>query len=95
MHVTILGRRYGFRFVPFLGKNVHGKCEKPSCPNPMIRIKKGLSEEQTLDAILHEIGHASDWNKTEEWITDFATDAAKILIRLGYRRIQEGKLDGK
>ena len=94
MHVSILGRRFEFKFVPFLGKNVHGKCEDPKCANPIIRIKQGLSEEETLDAILHEIGHASDWHKTEEWINDFATDTAKILIRLGYRKTKED-LDGK
>ena len=91
MHVTILGKRYEVRFVPYLGKNTLGNCEDPNEPGRVIRIRKGLSEKQTLDTTIHEILHASDWTKSEEWIEAVATDLTKILWRLGYRKTNVDK----
>ena len=93
MHKRILGRRYKIKFVPFLGKGVMGKCDNPSSPNPVIRIKKGLSETETLYTIIHEFLHGGDWSKDEEWIIEAAEDLTSILEELGYRK--EKNLDGK
>jgi hypothetical protein len=38
---------------------------------------------------LHEILHPADYDKTEEWVDELATDMAKILWKLGYRRVKD------
>jgi hypothetical protein len=88
MHVTIFGKRYRLSFVRQRSDYL-GKCDPPAVRGKTIRIVKGLSEEETLDVIIHEILHAADWHKTEEWVDQVATDLAKILWRLGYRRKEE------
>ena len=89
MHVTILGKRYRLRFVK-LDPRTHGECDDPSTPGKEIRIAKGIGEKETLDTIIHEALHAADWHKGEPWVEQVASDVARILWRLGYRR----KLDG-
>jgi hypothetical protein len=96
MHITILRKRYELRFVPFLGKTVMGTCEDPFEPERIIRIKQGMSEKETLDTIIHEILHAADWWKKEEWVENVATDITRTLWRLGYRKCNcEENVDGK
>lgn len=93
MHITILRKRYELRFVPFLGRRVMGNCEDPREPGRVIRVKQGLSEKETLEVIIHEILHAADWDKSEEWVEAVAHDITRTLWRLGYRKL-EG-VDGK
>jgi len=45
-----------------------------------------MSDEETLDTTIHEMLHAADWRIDEAFITQFATDAAKALIQLGWRK---------
>lgn len=86
MHITILGKRYELRFVPFLGNSVMGKCEDPREPGRVIRVKQGMSEKETLEVVIHEILHAADWHKSEEWVEAVAIDITRTLWRLGYRK---------
>lgn len=90
--ITVLGKRYRFRFTSGLPGDRDGDCDGPAVRSKEIRIRKGLSEERTLEVILHETLHACDWSKDEEWVIKAAKDAARLLWRLGYRR-QEADLD--
>jgi hypothetical protein len=93
MHVTIFGKRWKLRFTKLPpeegGYECHGECDPPETRNKEIRIEKRLGEKETLDVIIHEILHASDFYKTEDWIEPVASDIARILWRLGYRRKTE------
>jgi hypothetical protein len=98
MYVTILGKRYQIRWVTYLGKAkrdhyVAGKCDDPTQQKKAIRIKKGQEPKTELDATIHEILHAADWHKSEEWVEQVAVDLAEILWRLGYRK--QDNVDGK
>lgn len=89
--VKILGKRYRLRWVNKLGKQrsrkrTVGDCMAPHDPGKTIRILNGLDAEETLDTIIHEVLHAADWHKTEEWVNTVASDLARILWKLGYRR---------
>lgn len=87
MHVTILGRRWRLEFVTkFTDRHQYGECDHPEKLNKAIRIKDGMNEFDTLDSIIHEATHAAGWHVDEEFVSRFATDVARILIRLGYRR---------
>jgi len=66
-----------------------GSCEAPTLPNKAIRIRPSLKGRQELDTYIHEMLHACLWDLDEEAITDSATDIARALWRLGYRKTTE------
>ncbi len=86
MLVTMLGKRWRIRFVSMKD---YGECDPPSKTGKEIRIRKGLKGEILLDTILHELAHAADQSKDEEWVNEMASDMARALWRLGYRRTTE------
>ena len=85
--LTIGGRRYRFSWAN-CGPKVDGQCDPPDGRGKGIRIRPGLKHcpRQLLETLLHELTHAADWSKDEEWIDDYATDVARILWSFGYRR---------
>ena len=85
MVVTILGKRWRFRFSK-LPRGTDGECDDPSTRGKELRIRKGLGEADTLETIIHEALHAADWHKNEPWVEEVARDLARLLWRLGYRR---------
>lgn len=86
MKITILGKKWNFRFVPYLGPEDGGDVDSPDTKHKTIRIVKGLPVEDELRLIIHECLHAADWHKTEEFVDDLSTDIAKLLIKLGYNK---------
>lgn len=92
MHVKILGKRYRLRFKK-LSSGVLGECDDPMKSGKEIRIAQGIGEKETLDVIIHEALHAADWHKGEPWVEEVATDLARLLWRLGYRRKGSEDLD--
>lgn len=87
MHITILGKRWELKFLD--GRKMPdalGACEPPDSPRKEIRVRKNLAGVQALDVLIHETLHAADWTKDEEWVEQVATDIAKMLWKLGYRR---------
>lgn len=83
MLVTILGKRWK---VCFVSMKDYGECDPASKPRKEIRIRKDLKGEALLDTLLHEAAHAADQSKDEEWVNEMASDIARMLWRLGYRR---------
>ena len=87
--VTILGKRWRFRFTPFAapkGKRPHhGECDHPEKKRKEIRINSDLRGRARLEAIIHECRHAASWHVDEEFIEREAHDLARILWDLGYR----------
>jgi len=57
--------------------------------NREIVIDPGLTGEKELEIILHEVLHAADWHRSEEWVAQISRDTARILTRLGYRKEAE------
>jgi hypothetical protein len=85
VHITILGKRYRVVFTK-LPANQQGECDDPTSPDKHIKIKRGLSDRETLETVIHEALHAADWHKDESWIEQVAGDIGRLLWRLGYRR---------
>lgn len=52
-------------------------------------IRPGLKNRRKLEIILHELLHAADWAKDEEWVTETAEGMSKVLWNLGYRPTKE------
>ena len=86
MLLTILGKRYDFRFVSRLAAGVAGFCDPPDAPKKRIRVRRGLSEPDELEVVIHECLHAAYWHHDEQHVEQFGADLAKILWRLGYRK---------
>lgn len=85
MRVKIMGRMWWFRRLPQLRK-LYGWCDNPDSKNKQIAIYSGLRGQLALDTIIHECLHAGFKDLKEESINEFASDLARILWRLGYRR---------
>lgn len=88
MHITILGKRWELKFVDARTMpDALGACESPDSPRKEIRVRKNLRGKEMLDVLIHEMLHASDWTKDElDYVAPVATNIAKVLWRLGYRR---------
>lgn len=87
MRITILGKRWRLRWVTRREMPAsYGECDHPSMPGKEIRIRKGQSPFDELDTIIHELMHAADDSKHEDWVAQVATDVARVLHKLGYRR---------
>lgn len=87
MHFTILGKRWRLEWVKrFPHRQQCGECDHPNAIDKAIKIKEGMSEQDTLDTLIHESIHAAGWHLDEDFVEELATDIARMLIRLGYRR---------
>ena len=70
------------------GHPVLGKCDPPDQPNKGIRVLATLKGEKELDTIIHEALHAAAWTVLDEGFVDqTAEDLARLLWRLGYRKV--------
>jgi len=83
MRVRILGKHWHLRFAPNLANR--GDCDPPDRPGKEIRISSTLRGEERLEVLLHEMLHAAGWHIDEEFVEQFAGDAARVLWRLNYR----------
>jgi hypothetical protein len=84
--VEILGRRWRLEFSN-PGPKADGDCSDPGDTDKRIRVRSSLRGITKLETIIHEVLHAADWHKSEEWVEQVAGDLAKILHKLGYREI--------
>lgn len=87
MRIKILGKIWEFTFGN-PGKDCWGICEYDT-PNKKIIIDPTIKGKHKLEIILHELEHAADLSKDEEWVGQVAKDKAQILWKLGYRNINE------
>lgn len=83
--LTILGHRFGFRRVSFLGVRTFGDCDCPRTKRRTIRVKLGISDLDALDTTIHEILHAAHWHLSESHVRKLATGIARELWRTGWR----------
>ncbi len=89
MRITLLGKRWQLRFCR-MSEADHGECDHPDKRGKEIRIRSDLKDRPQLEALTHEILHACDWSKDEEWVEDAAHDLSVVLWRLGYRQQNVG-----
>ena len=85
MNITILGKRWQL-VRGRLPKDVDGYCDPPDKPGKCITIRKSLRGERELDVLIHEMTHAAAFHIDEEFVAQFASDVARALFRLGYRK---------
>lgn len=69
-----------------LDENTGGECDSPDTKGKEIRISTDLQREEELEVVIHELLHASDWSKDEEWVEEIAQDISNVLMRLGWKK---------
>ena len=69
-----------------LGDDRVGDTDAPRFAKRELRILKGAKDLMLLDTLIHESLHACAWDLDEEAVGETATDIARLLWRLGYRR---------
>lgn len=81
------GVRYNIGTVANLPDNVAGVCTPRKHPARMFGIHHQISEEMSLEAVIHESLHACfDNTLTEKEVETSARDIARLLKRMGWHR---------
>ena len=81
-----VGNKYWSLVFTELDENTGGECDSPDTKGKQIRISTDLQREEELEVVIHELLHASDWSKDEEWVEEIAQDISNVLMRLGWKK---------
>jgi hypothetical protein len=82
MRCRLRGKYYTLKFAR-LKRPLMGLC---NWDERTITIANRLGGEVELDTIIHELLHACQPDLAEDTVEQTATDVARVLFRLGYRR---------
>lgn len=91
MRFRIGGRYWDFRFYRCRAKNEQGWCDQD---RKQILVDQKARGKRRLEICIHEMLHAADWHKSEEWVQDTGHELANALWRLGYRKTEGESPDG-
>ena len=80
-----IGNKYWNLIFTELDEETGGECDSPDTNGKEIRIATDLKKQDELEIIIHELLHAADWSKDEEWVEVIADDIARVLWKLGWR----------
>lgn len=87
MRIRIFNKFWRLRFAPNMANR--GDCDPPDQRGKEIRVLSSLHGEERLEVLIHEFVHAAGWHIDEEFVEQFARDAARGLWRVGYRNGDE------
>jgi hypothetical protein len=80
-----IGNKYWKLIFVELDEETGGECDSPDTNGKEIRIATDLGNQEELEVIIHEMLHAADWSKDEEWVEVIADDIARTLWKLGWK----------
>jgi hypothetical protein len=100
MRFTLFKQLWRLVFVPRAklydyrrGEQLDGVCAVPQHPGHVltadqrvIHLRNDLDDEDLMETVIHELGHAAFVDRQEEYVEHFARDTARLLTRLGFRR---------
>lgn len=90
MRIRIQGKAWNLRFAKSKElKRDYGHCDSPKRKSKEIVIRDNLDPKVELDTTIHELLHAADWSKSEEWVDSTANEIATILWRLNWRKVDQ------
>jgi hypothetical protein len=84
MRIKIGGKYWNLVFTE-LDEETGGECDSPDTNGKEIRIATDIKNQDELEIIIHELLHAADWSKDEEWVEVIADDIARTLWKLGWK----------
>ena len=85
MRIKVGNKYWNLVFIELV-ENTGGECDSPDTKGKEIRISTDLQREEELEVVIHELLHASDWSKDEEWVEEIAQDISNVLMRLGWKK---------
>ena len=85
MRIKVGNKYWNLVFIE-LDENTGGECDSPDTKGKEISISTDLQREEELEVVIHELLHASDWSKDEEWVEEIAQDISNVLMRLGWKK---------
>lgn len=85
MRIKVGNKYWNLVFIE-LDETTGGECDSPDTKGKEIRISTDLQREEELEIIIHELLHASDWSKDEEWVEEIAQDISNVLMKLGWKK---------
>jgi len=85
MRIKIGGKYWNLVFTE-LDEETGGECDSPDTNGKEIRIATDIKNQDELEVIIHELLHAADWSKDEEWVEVIADDIARTLWKLGWKK---------
>ena len=85
MRIKVGNKYWNLVFIE-LDENTGGECDSPDTKGKEIRISTDLQREEELEVVIHELLHASDWSKDEEWVEEIDQDISNVLMRLGWKK---------
>lgn len=88
MIVSVLWQKLNLRFTRL--RTCRGKCDPPDAKDRTIRVDSRLEGQELMEVLLHEITHAASWPIDEDFIAQFARDAARILTDCGFTHQADG-----
>ena len=77
MRIKVGNKYWNLVFIE-LDENTGGECDSPDTKGKEIRISTDLQREEELEVVIHELLHASDWSKDEEWVEEIAQDISNV-----------------
>ena len=81
-----VGRKYELIWMDVPADELYGNCSPPWDKPRQIKVNMNLTPEHTLEILIHEAWHASDWHAPEWLITQASKDMAKFLTAQGYTK---------
>lgn len=89
--VELGGKRWRWVWHPFGRSAIDGECDSPQKVGKAIRVRNSLNhpsrQERLLEVAIHEALHAIAWPIDEQLVRDGTEDIARLLGKLGYRRM--------
>jgi hypothetical protein len=77
-HPVTVYRRVG----PGMTPTDRGICTKIKT-RYVVSVHPNLPESEVPEVLIHELLHAADWTKDEEWVVEVAQDLARFLKEAG------------
>lgn len=78
--VTVCGNTATLQIGGRVKPDRHGECEPPCNKPRVIRVRGSYRGYEFLDTLIHELTHLAGWHIDEEFIRQFASDLAEILL---------------
>lgn len=67
---------------------MYGECTAPTAKSRYVKVDSRIRGELELDTTVHELLHAAAWEVLDDdWVDSTATGIARLLYRLGYRKV--------
>lgn len=84
-YFTLMGEKWEFRYLPTLN-TLHAYCDHDKKQVVIAKDSTKDDPELFMDCVIHECLHGACPQLSEDFVNEFASDVAKVLIRMGFQQ---------